>query len=156
MLASPDQIDREPSSGHVAVGRKPAPPVLVPAIGKVDKRTKLGRFMRDTERDLIAQLGGKPSAAQRLMVKTVVLKAARLHQLESDLVEAGTEASPADYQRLAWLNSLSRDLAELGLKPKREGKGYRDPGARGDAGRPAPNRDGGTLADYAANRDRAA
>lgn len=125
-------------------------------LSKVDGRSKLGRFIRDTCDELLSGLGPKPSPAQRILVQTIAIKAARLSQIEADLIKGAAQAGPEDYQRLAWLNSLSKDLAELGLKPQRDGKGYRAADKQGDAGRPAPQRDGGTLADYAAKRKTAA
>jgi hypothetical protein len=80
----------------------------------LDSRTKAGRILRQTCRDLTAQLGGDPSPAETLLIQSAAIKAVRLYLLSEKLLADGAIGS--DEHALAYLNSMRLDLVALGLK----------------------------------------
>lgn len=121
------------------------------ALSTLDGRTAVARFLRDTTAELLKGIA-EPTAAQRILARTTAAKIARLDALEAELAASG-ENPFDDHRWLQWLGSLERSLDALGLTPPRDGKGFRAPGKQGDGARPAAaQRDGGTLATYAAQR----
>jgi hypothetical protein len=84
-------------------------------LAKVDGRTRLAKLMRNTRAELVAHVGGEPSATQRALIEQVVLLTARCCQADAKIL-AGADA---DYGKeyLAWSNALRRALRDLGMMP---------------------------------------
>ena len=81
----------------------------------IDGRTFEGKYARVIEHDLLAQLGGQPTAMQRLMVDRVVKLQLRLDAFEKKI--ASDKASDRELVVYAVLNNqFSRGLQLLGLK----------------------------------------
>jgi hypothetical protein len=97
----------------------------------MDRRTKEARLLRDTRAELTAHLGGAPSATARALIEQAAQLRLRLATMDRAFAEAGGKMTLHDSRTyLAWANSYSRLLRQLGL-------------------RGAPER-GPTLADYLA------
>lgn len=72
--------------------------------------------MRKIQRDLIAHVGGEPSAAQRILIEQAAQLRLHIALMDKRTAE-GRELSERDArQYLAWANSLSKLLRHLGLK----------------------------------------
>ncbi len=71
--------------------------------------------MRTLEADLTSDLGGDPSAAQKLLIKAATVKAVRLALLADQLLD-GVEVQSDQHGVLAWANSLRLDLVAQGLE----------------------------------------
>lgn len=99
--------------------------------GKIDGRSREGRFLRAFEADLLKQLPGPASAAQALLVRRASRAALRLELMDEEMMEKGEISAHAGRVYGALGNNLRLALKELGIKP------------------PAPPR-GLTLADYIA------
>ena len=93
----------------------PGPNSREEVLSRIDRRTRAGRVMRGVEADLANDLGGDPSAAQRLLIQSAAVKATRLALLADHLLD-GAEIQSDQHNVLAWANSLRHDLQALGLK----------------------------------------
>lgn len=103
------------------------------SLQKMDGRTREARLMRDLRAELFAHVGGKPSATQVALIDRCVWLSLHMAQLDAKAADgrAMTEHDSRTY--LAWSNTLTRTLRQLGL----EGKALGPPK---------------TLAEYAAER----
>jgi hypothetical protein len=83
----------------------------------VDGRCSAARAIREFARDLERQLGGEPTAGQKVIIREASIKNARI----ALMTEAILDKDSPDFDLLtrtylAWSNSLRRDLEALGLK----------------------------------------
>jgi hypothetical protein len=79
-------------------------------------RDEVGEFIANTRADLIKQIGGAPSPAQRMLIERAVMLSVPVARFDARLL-AGEEISEhAVRQHLAWSNSLTRTLKLLGIK----------------------------------------
>lgn len=85
------------------------------SIVNIDRRTRAGRVLRTVEADLVQHVGGHPSAAEMLIIRSAAIKATRLALLTDQLLTAGDLSDHAEDHALAWLNSMRLDLSALGL-----------------------------------------
>jgi hypothetical protein len=85
------------------------------ALATVDRRTRAGRVLRTVEADLVDHLGGHPSAAEMLIIRSAAIKATRLALLSEKLLSGEDLSDHANDHALAWLNSMRLDLSALGL-----------------------------------------
>lgn len=105
---------------HSRKSRSPAPGPFSrdETLSIIDRRTKAGRVLRTVEADLVNHLGGKPSAAEQLIIQSAALKATRLSLLSEKLLSGEEMAEGSDHHALAWLNSLRLDLQAIGLQSR--------------------------------------
>ena len=78
---------------------------------------------------LVSDIGGDPSAGQRLIIANVAVKAAKLHLLQEQLLN-GSDSDADPKHVLAWSNSMRLDLVALGLERR-----MRELPSLGNAGR---------------------
>lgn len=86
-------------------------------LAKLDQRTKEARLVRETRAELVAHVGGKPSATQRALIERAVQLTLRVALMDRKFTEAGHTSERDSREYLAWSNSLARTLREIGLKP---------------------------------------
>jgi hypothetical protein len=86
------------------------------ALAKLDQRTREARLLRETVRDLTRHVGGHPSATQRALIERAAWLTLHVAQLDAKAAATGGMTDHAARQYLAWSNSLTRTLRELGLK----------------------------------------
>lgn len=98
--------------GMVQLGPYSRPATLV----KRDGRTKEARLARETRAGLIRHVGGKPSAVQSALIEQAVQITLRIASMDKKFAETGTQTEHDSRVYLAWSNSLSRLLRQLGLK----------------------------------------
>jgi ketopantoate hydroxymethyltransferase len=87
------------------------------SLAKLDQRTKEARLVRETRADLVAHVGGAPSATQRTLIDQAVSLKLHIALMDRNAAETGgvmTEATGKQY--LAWANALVRLMRELGVK----------------------------------------
>jgi hypothetical protein len=82
----------------------------------LDQRTKEARLLRETVRDLTRHVGGCPSATQRTLIERAAWLTLHVAQLDAKATASGCMTDHSARQYLAWSNSLTRTLAQLGLK----------------------------------------
>jgi hypothetical protein len=109
MLAAHSSHTRQPLGPHSRVLRRG---VLGDAI---DGRSKEGRFLRHCEAGLLAQLGGEPSFAQRLLIRRVSRAVLRLDFLDEKMA-SGTLTDHDAKAFSALSNTVRLCLRELGIK----------------------------------------
>jgi hypothetical protein len=71
--------------------------------------------MAQVTADLIAHVGGDPSATQLIVIQGAAVKAVRLALLSEHLL-TGDPGDGDQHHVLAWLNGLRRDMETLGLE----------------------------------------
>ena len=83
-------------------------------LATLDRRSKAGRVYRTIEKDLVAHVGGAPSAVERLLIQSAAVKGTRLALLTEAVLDGRDIGN--DGQALAYANSFERTLIVLGLK----------------------------------------
>ena len=86
------------------------------ALGKLDQRTKEARLMREAHAELVAHVGGNPSATQSALIDQAVQIKLRLAVMDRKFAESHAQTDHDSRQYLAWANSFTRLLRQLGLK----------------------------------------
>lgn len=87
-----------------------------PAKARLDLRSSEARFLRRIRAELAAHCGGKPSATQRALIDRAAWLALYLAQLDAKAMKRGTMTDHDARHYLAWNNSYSRTVSQLGLK----------------------------------------
>lgn len=85
-------------------------------LARMDGRTKAARLLRETRADLVAHVGGRPSATQAAMIEQAAQLQLRLAVMDRKFAETGAQTDHDSRTYLAWSNSLSRLLCRLGIK----------------------------------------
>lgn len=85
-------------------------------LARLDGRTREGRLMRRVRSELTAHVGGKPSATQRMLIERATTLSLYVEMLDRKMLEAGAQTEHDSRTYLAWSNSLTRTLRELGLQ----------------------------------------
>jgi hypothetical protein len=85
-------------------------------LGKLDRRTKEARLLRETIAALTAHVGGRPSATQAALIRRCAWLTLRVALLDEKMLQAGEMGERDSKTYLAWSNSLARTLRDLGLK----------------------------------------
>jgi hypothetical protein len=77
-------------------------------------------LLKETVANLTDMVGGKPSAAQKILIDTCALMTVRLSLVSKQLARGEGLTEGCDRHSLAWSNSLSRALRALGLHDRAE------------------------------------
>ena len=81
----------------------------------IDGRSREGKFLRKCEAELVAQIGGEPSFAQRLLARRIARVMLKLELFDAKMArDSWTDHDARTYGGLS--NSLRLMLRELGLK----------------------------------------
>ena len=92
------------------------PPYGCPTtLGRLDGRTREGRLLRRVRAELTAHVGGKPSAPQRMLIERATTLSLYVEMLDRKVMQGGTMTEHDSRTYLAWSNSLTRTLRELGF-----------------------------------------
>ncbi len=86
------------------------------ALAKLDGRTREARLVRDTRAALTAHVGGAPSATERVLIDRACQLTLRIVAMDRQFAETGAMSEHASRTYLAWSNSLTRTLREIGFK----------------------------------------
>ena len=99
---------------------KPAKPIGSPsrpgALTRLDGRSREARLLRDTRAELAAHVGGKPSATQTALITRAAMLTLYLARMDAKAMETGAMSDHATREYLAWSNTLTRTMRQLGLK----------------------------------------
>jgi hypothetical protein len=82
----------------------------------IDGRSCEGKFLRKCEAELVAQVGGTPSFAQRLLIRRIARAMLKLEMFDAKMT-AGTWTDHDARTCGGLTNALRLMLRELGLKP---------------------------------------
>jgi hypothetical protein len=74
------------------------------------------RLFGALRRELIAHVGGAPTAAQRALINRCAMLQTHLAQMDEKMFGQGEMSDHASRQYLAWANAVSRMLQALGLE----------------------------------------
>ena len=85
-------------------------------LSKLDGRTREARLMRGTRAALIAHVGGKPSVVQQTLIERACQLQIRIAMMDRAFADGGEQTEHDSRTYLAWSNSLTRTLRELGVK----------------------------------------
>ena len=72
--------------------------------------------MRETRAVLIAHVGGKPSAVQSALIEQACQLTLRIATMDRKFAETGEQTDHDSRTYLAWSNSLTRTLRQLGMQ----------------------------------------
>lgn len=72
--------------------------------------------MRGTRAALIAHLGGRPSVVQQTLIERACQLQIRLAMMDRAFAASGVQSDHDSRTYLAWSNSLTRTMRELGVK----------------------------------------
>lgn len=97
----------------MAIGPYSAPASLA----KLDGRTREARVLRQGRAELLAHVGGAPSAVQRALIEQACQLRLRLALMDEHFAATGEMTEHDSRAYLAWANSYSRLLGRLGMKP---------------------------------------
>lgn len=94
---------------------RPITPYSGPAsLSKMDGRSREARLIRDTRKALVEHVGGTPSAVQRSLIERAAVLTLQVAMLDAKQAQDGmTERDGRQY--LAWCNTLTRLLRQLGM-----------------------------------------
>lgn len=87
-------------------------------LAKVDGRTREARLLDAARADLIAHVGGHPSATQLRLIERAAWLTLYVAMLDAKAMQSGEMTEHDSRTYLAWSNSLTRTLAALGLTGK--------------------------------------
>jgi hypothetical protein len=85
-------------------------------ISGLDGRSAERRFMKRSRAALIAHVGGRPSPTQSALIDQAVNLALRIRLMDLQFLRDGEMSEHASRTYLAWSNSYTRTLRQLGLK----------------------------------------
>lgn len=102
--------------GIVRAKRKIGPYSGSLALAKIDGRRKESKLLERVRSELIQHVGGNPTATQRAMIDRAAWLSLHIALMDARAIEEGSALSERDSrQYLAWSNSLTRTLRELGI-----------------------------------------
>jgi hypothetical protein len=81
----------------------------------VDGRLAEAKLMARVRAGLTQHLGGKPTAPQRILIDRAAALSLRLHLMDRESARSGEMSERNGRQYLAWSNSLTRVLRQIGL-----------------------------------------
>lgn len=81
--------------------------------GKAHSRE--GRLFLAIRREMVAHVGGQPSATQRALIDRLAWLQVHLARMDARMMQTGEMTEHTGKQYLAWANSVARMLAQLGL-----------------------------------------
>jgi hypothetical protein len=84
--------------------------------------TKEGELYRATVRQLTAHIGGKPSAAEALLIGRIAWMQVHMAHIDERAMREGSLSPHACREYLAWANSCARMLAQIGMKAAPPGR----------------------------------
>ena len=88
-------------------------------LAKIDGRRREARLLQNIRQELTQHVGGAPSATQRALIERAAWLTLHVALMDAKLMEEGEGATLSERdgrQYLAWSNSLTRTLRELGHK----------------------------------------
>lgn len=95
-----------------------SPNFTTATLAKLDRRTRESRLLEATRAELVAHVGGQPSATQRALIDRCSMLSLHLALLDEKTLSAGGTMTEHDSrQYLAWSNSFTRAMRDLGVKP---------------------------------------
>lgn len=86
------------------------------ALALIDGRSREAQYMKARRAELVAHVGGQPSAVQRQMIERAVRLSLALELLDERLTHGEAFTTHDHNHYLAWSNALTRTLARLGLE----------------------------------------
>ena len=72
--------------------------------------------MQKVRKELIDHVGGSPSATQRALIERAVNLTVRIALMDQRFAESGQQTEHDSRTYLAWSNTLTRTIRQLGMK----------------------------------------
>ena len=82
----------------------------------VDGRLAEAKLMARVRAELTQHRGGDPSATQRILIDRAAALSLRIHLMDRETARSGMMSERNGRQYLAWNNSLTRVMNQIGLK----------------------------------------
>lgn len=94
--------------------RKIKPYSTSDSLRKLDGRSKEARLLRKVRADLTAHIGGRPTIAQKVLIERAAWMTLHLDMMDRKML-GGAPSERDARQYLAWSNTLTRAIAQLGI-----------------------------------------
>ena len=85
-------------------------------LAQLDQRTEEARSIRETRAELLAHVGGDPSATQRALIEQLVQIKLRLAVMDRKFCQTRAQTDHDSRTYLAWANTSARSLRQLGME----------------------------------------
>ena len=95
------------------------------SLANIDGRTREAKLLGRVRSELTAHVGGKPSATQRMLIERAATLSLHVEGLDRKVLTGGVMTEHDSRTYLAWSNSLTRTLRELGLAKPQDAPGNR-------------------------------
>jgi len=105
-----------PARSVVRAAKRRRLPENLRATVKLDGRTVAAKMLAAFRAELVAHVGGKPSAVQSALIEQAAQIKLRLFAMDANFAERGEQSAHDAKQYLAWANSMTRLIRQLGLK----------------------------------------
>ena len=92
----------------------PGPYSRPSTLAQLDRRTREARMMAALRAELVAHVGGQPSAVQAALIERAAWLGLRLALMDARAAERGDLSERDSREYLAWANSYGRLLRQLG------------------------------------------
>lgn len=86
------------------------------ALEKLDGRTRSGRLVKQKRAELIAHVGGSPSPTQRALIDRAAWLSLHIALIDERTAEGKPMTEHDSRTYLAWTNTLTRLMRQIGLK----------------------------------------
>jgi hypothetical protein len=87
---------------HAATAPRIRPTYRPVALAKLDQRTKEARLMRETRAELVAHVGGRPTAVQSALIERACQLTLRIVAMDRKFAETGAQTDHDSRTCLAW------------------------------------------------------
>lgn len=104
------------TADHPSVPPGSKPRRLRAGVPPSDGRSADAVLLRRTRAELVAHCGGKVSGVQRALIEQAAQLKLRLKKMDQAFAETGAQTEHSSRVYLAWANSYSRLLRQLGLQ----------------------------------------
>jgi hypothetical protein len=115
-IAPPMAPDRSAASRRKAPAKRASGPYAgLARLSAPDLRTRYGRILKGVRDDLTRHVGDRPSATQKMLIERAAQLSLRVAMMDD---QAATGKALTDHDSrtyLAWSNTLTRTLRQLGL-----------------------------------------
>lgn len=85
------------------------------SLAKINGSTREARILKGVRADLTAHVGGKPSATQRVLIDRAAMLTLRIAMMDAKSGD-GTLSERDSREYLAWTNTLTRLMRQLGMQ----------------------------------------
>jgi hypothetical protein len=108
--------DRSTAPSHRAPAKRASGPYAgLARLSAPDLRTRYGRILKSVRDELTSHVGSRPSATQKMLIERAAQLSLRVAMMDDQAATGKVLTDHDSRTYLAWSNTLTRTLAQLGL-----------------------------------------